>query len=285
MTQDTHRARKRFGQNFLQDQGLINRLVHLINPQPEDAVVEIGPGQGALTEPLLQTLTSLDAVEIDRDLVALLREKFQGKPLTIHESDALQYDFNQLIDNQPIRVIGNLPYNISTPLIFHLLDYQTAIKDMHFMLQLEVVERLAAKPGTKAYGRISVISQYYCDVAQCFLVPPTAFHPQPKVMSAIVKLTPRPFSIRVQNDDLFIRLVKACFAQRRKTLKNNLKSILTSEQMQQLDCDLSLRPEALPVEMYVKLTNTIDALWGADGLLDSPKKKTIGKKHKKDVQK
>jgi 16S rRNA (adenine1518-N6/adenine1519-N6)-dimethyltransferase len=267
MKKETHRARKRFGQNFLQDQGLINRLVQLINPKPDDNVVEIGPGQGALTAPLLDTLNKLDAVEIDRDLVAMLTEKFANQPLTIHEADALKFDFNALITGQPIRVIGNLPYNISTPLIFHLLDYQTAIKDMHFMLQLEVVERLAAKSSTKAYGRISVVCQYYCDIEQCFLVPPTAFNPQPKVMSAIVKLTPRPFKITVQNDDLFIRLVKACFAQRRKTLKNNLKSILNREQMQQLDCDLSLRPEALTVEMYVKLTNTIDDLLDSESPL------------------
>lgn len=260
MKNTPHRAKKRFGQNFLHDSGIIDRLVKLIGPKPSDNMVEIGPGQGALTEPLLQRVQPLHAVEIDRDLQALLREKFKNQPLILHEADALTFDFSKLYTNhQPLRIIGNLPYNISTPLIFHLLDKRDVIHDMHFMLQKEVVERLSACHGNKTYGKLSVICQYYCDIRHCFDVPPESFNPRPKVMSAIVKLTPRKFTVPLDNDDLFINIVKSAFSQRRKTLKNNLKNLFPETILQALPVDLSQRPEQISVENYVRLTNTIQA--------------------------
>ncbi len=257
MTKKPHQARKRFGQNFLTDTHIIDKLIRLINPKPCDNMVEIGPGQGALTQPLLAQLNALNAIEIDRDLHALLSHQFADQHLILHQNDALKFDFKTLIGENPLRVVGNLPYNISTPLIFELLAYRDFIQDMHFMLQLEVVERLAATHNNKTYGRISVICQYYCQVDQCFVVPPTAFSPAPKVVSAIVKLTPRPFGTVALDDDLFIKVVKTSFSHRRKTLKNNLKNILSSDQLAHIDQDISQRPEQLSVDNYVKLTNNI----------------------------
>ena len=259
-----HRARKRFGQNFLHDMSVIHRLDKSIAAKAGDNIVEIGPGQGALTEPLLNALDHLNVVEIDRDLVLILKEKFAGRPLTVHSNDALTFDFRSLFDERPLRVVGNLPYNISTPLLLHLLGYGQKIQDMHFMLQLEVVDRLSAKPGNKTYGRLSIVSQYYCQIDKLFHVPPSAFHPPPKVMSAIVRLAPRPFQIPASDVELFKHVVKTSFSQRRKTLRNNLKQILNGEQLEQLTndgvCDLSLRPEQLSVDQYVILSNAVAAM-------------------------
>jgi 16S rRNA (adenine1518-N6/adenine1519-N6)-dimethyltransferase len=253
-----HRARKRFGQNFLHDPAIIHRLVSAISPKSDDRVVEIGPGQGALTQPLLAQLDHLHAIELDRDLVPFLREQFTTQGLEVHEADALKFDFRQLLNEKPLRVVGNLPYNISTPLLFHLLSYQEKILDMHFMLQLEVVDRLAAKPGSKTYGRLSVITQYYCHVEKLFHVPPGAFNPPPKVMSAIVKLTPRQSEYVANNISLFEYVVKTSFSQRRKTLRNNLKQFLSLEQLDLLKQDLTLRPEQLSLQNFVELSNEID---------------------------
>lgn len=252
-----HKPRKRFGQNFLHDSFIIHRIVSAINPKPEDNVVEIGPGQGALTAPLLEKLDHLHVIELDRDLIPLLQDKFATQGLKIHAADALKFNYSELMQDAPLRIVGNLPYNISTPLLFHLISYQEKIRDMHFMLQLEVVDRLAAKPGSKTYGRLSVITQYYCQVDKLFNVSPGAFNPPPKVMSAIVRLTPRVFSIQATNPELFALVVKTSFAQRRKTLRNNLKQILTTEQIDSLQQDLGLRPEQLNLEDYVLLSNVI----------------------------
>lgn len=252
-----HKARKRFGQNFLHDPNIIQRLVSAINPQPDDVMVEIGPGQGALTDPLLARLKHLHAVELDRDLVPFLREQFAGRGLQVHEADALKFDFQQLMSGQPLRIVGNLPYNISTPLLFHLISYQEKIHDMHFMLQLEVVDRLAAAPGSKTYGRLSVITQYYCQIDKLFQVPPGAFNPPPKVMSAIVRLIPRQPLWQANDTALFEYVVRISFAQRRKTLRNNLKQILSNEQLEMLSQDLTVRPEQLSLQDYVALSNEI----------------------------
>ena len=257
MSNYEHKPRKRFGQNFLHDSSIINRLVGAINPKPDQVMVEIGPGQGALTAPLLERLDHMHAVELDRDLIPLLLEKFASQGLEIHQADALKFNFSQLMQDTPLRIVGNLPYNISTPLLFHLISYQERIKDMHFMLQLEVVDRLAAKPGSKTYGRLSVITQYYCQIDKLFNVPPGAFTPPPKVMSAIVRLIPRTFAVQAYNPELFEHVVKTSFAQRRKTLRNNLKQILTAEQLELLKQNLSQRPEQLSLEDYVNLSNEI----------------------------
>ena len=260
MSNGQHIPRKRFGQNFLHDATIINRLVAAIAPKADDSVVEIGPGQGALTTPMLERLDRLDAVELDRDLVPFLRASLEPKGLTVHEADALKFDFSSLMKDKPLRVIGNLPYNISTPLIFHLLTYQQRVQDMHFMLQLEVVDRLAAQPGSKTYGKLSVITQYYCQVDKLFNVPPGAFNPPPKVTSAIVRLVPRAIEQPADDVELFEQVVKISFAQRRKTLRNNLKQLLNAEQLDALSQDLRLRPEQLSVLDYIQLTNEIAKL-------------------------
>ncbi|NOY62622.1 MAG: 16S rRNA (adenine(1518)-N(6)/adenine(1519)-N(6))-dimethyltransferase RsmA, partial [Gammaproteobacteria bacterium] len=189
-----HRARKRFGQNFLHDGHVIARIVAAVRPRPGQQIVEIGPGQGALTEPLLDAAGELDVVELDRDLIPLLEQRFNAQQtLRIHQADALKFDFSTLrgdCADAALRVVGNLPYNISTPLLFHLLSFSGLIKDMHFMLQKEVVDRLAAQPGGGDYGRLSVMMQYHCQVERLFVVKPGSFTPVPKVDSAIVRLTP-----------------------------------------------------------------------------------------------
>ncbi|MDN6179489.1 MAG: 16S rRNA (adenine(1518)-N(6)/adenine(1519)-N(6))-dimethyltransferase RsmA [Halomonas subglaciescola] len=255
-----HRARKRFGQNFLRDAGVIGRIVHAIDPRPGERLVEIGPGQGALTEPLLDAADSLEVIELDRDLIPGLRVQFFNYPdLVIHEGDALKYDFAQLRgEGAPLRVVGNLPYNISTPLIIHLLDAGSAVADMHFMLQKEVVERMAATPGGPDWGRLSVMAQYYCQVEQLFTVPPEAFVPSPAVESAIVRLTPHAALPHVADDPaLLFELVKLAFGQRRKTLRNNLKGRVSTETLEAFDIDPTRRPQTLSVEEFVRLANGV----------------------------
>lgn len=252
-----HRPRKRFGQNFLQNQPIINDILRAFNPQPADKVVEIGPGLGALTTPLLRILDSLIAIEIDTDLQEHLRVMPQapGK-LQLINADALTVDYGQL--GEHLRIIGNLPYNISTPLLLYVLHYAHCIDDMHFMLQKEVVERLAAQPGCKTYGRLSVIVQYQCEVEQLFIVPPTAFHPQPKVESAIVRLTPYQASpYPPVNFATLERLVASAFSMRRKTLANNLKTLLTAAELSALGINPCLRPEQISVTEYVQIAKFI----------------------------
>ncbi len=258
-----HQARKRFGQNFLVDNNIIEKIVSAIAPTPNQNLIEIGPGQGAITGPVLEKCPRLNVIELDRDLIPLLQKKFHQYPeLHIHQGDALKTDFSQFYrERKPLRIIGNLPYNISTPLMFHLLSFSGQIRDMYFMLQKEVVTRLAAVPGDKNYGRLSIMVQYYCQVEPLFQVPPTAFRPAPKVESAIVRLLPYPEPPYPADDlQLLSRLVRACFQQRRKTMRNTLKHMLNAEQLEQLGIDLTRRPETLSVEDFVVLSNQIGAL-------------------------
>lgn len=258
-----HRARKRFGQNFLHDQNIIGRIVRAVTPKPGQFLVEIGPGQGAITAPLLAAAGELTAIEIDRDLAAALRARFAGNPgFRLIEQDVLKVNFAELAaGHEPgsLRILGNLPYNISTPLLFHLLEYRELISDMVFMLQLEVVDRLAALPGSQDYGRLSVMMQYHCKVEKLFNVPPGAFTPQPKVDSAIVKLTPwRPLPHPARNPHTLGRVVRTAFSQRRKTLRNTLKTLLPADQLEQLGLDLNLRPENVGLRDYVRISDLVD---------------------------
>ncbi len=251
-----HRARKRFGQHFLHDAEIIDRLVRSVAPRDEDTLVEIGPGQGALTFPLLERVAHLDVVELDRDLIGRLRERAPENRLTIHQSDALRFDFTTLADKGPIRVVGNLPYNISTPLIFHLLAQGDALGDMTFMLQKEVVERLTAAPGGKDYGRLSVMVQYHCQADYLFPVPPGAFQPPPKVDSAVVRLIPYASPPWPADDPAWLsRLVAQAFSQRRKAIRNSLKTLIAPEVFAATGIDPGLRPDHLSVADYVTLAN------------------------------
>lgn len=254
-----HRARKRFGQNFLIDRQVISRILNAIGGQATDHLVEIGPGLGALTEGLLQNAARLSVVEIDRDLATELNRRFGDRPnFKLHLADALVLDFSTLSQGEKLRVVGNLPYNISTPLLFHLLDYRDVVSDMYFMLQKEVVERLAAAPGSKNYGRLSIMMQYHCQVRPLMTVPPQAFRPAPKVTSAVVQLIPHPSPPWIASDtDLFHRLVNICFQQRRKTLRNSLKLLPEGGAIDDTQVDLSARPESLSVKDFVTLANLL----------------------------
>jgi 16S rRNA (adenine1518-N6/adenine1519-N6)-dimethyltransferase len=253
----SHRPRKRFGQNFLQSQPIIEHILAALNLQREDNVVEIGPGMGALTRPLLQRLHKLTAIEIDRDLQAYLLSTLGSTgQLNLVNSDALIVDYRQFGNN--LRVIGNLPYNISTPLMLHLLSFADTIADMHFMLQKEVVERLVGQPGSRDYGRLSVMVQYHCEVEHLFNVPAESFHPQPKVESAVVRLIPYatpPYP--VVEIEALQAVVAMAFSMRRKTLANNLKPVMNATQLTELGIDPGLRPEQISVMDYVNLTNFI----------------------------
>lgn len=253
-----HKARKRFGQNFLVDQGIINHIVRSIYPKADDTLVEIGPGKGAITSLLIEACPKLQVVELDRDLIPILLAQFAHYPeFKIHQTDALKFDFKSLANERPIRVVGNLPYNISTPLIFHLLSFQNCIQDMHFMLQKEVVDRLAASPNEKNYGKLTVMAQYYCDVESLFNVPPESFRPAPKVDSAIVRLTPYAAPPFPADNVVHLRMtVTTAFQQRRKTLRNSLKQLLDASQVQP-DLDLSRRAETLSLKEFVDLSNLI----------------------------
>ena len=259
---DQHRARKRFGQNFLVDPYIVSGIVAAIHPQQNDHLVEIGPGLGVLTELLLPCVTAMDAIELDRDIIPKLAENCSDKgQLQIHAIDALQFDFTALAtDGRPLRIVGNLPYNISTPLMFHLLEKREVIKDMHFMLQKEVVDRLAATPNSKSYGRLSVTMQYHCLVEALMDVPPESFSPAPKVNSAVVRLTPYAEPpVKVDDLDLFQKLVTQAFSQRRKTLRNTLKPMMSAEQMEALDIDPKRRAETLSLEEFARLANAVSA--------------------------
>jgi 16S rRNA (adenine1518-N6/adenine1519-N6)-dimethyltransferase len=254
---EPHRHKKQLGQHFLHDTGIIDRIVRAIDPQPGDRIVEIGPGGGALTRPLLQRHGALTVIEFDRDLIAPLTElgAAHGR-LEIVQGDVLAVDFTALAGGVPIRLVGNLPYNISSPILFHALEHAAVIRDMHFMLQKEVVDRMAAAPGSKVYGRLSVMLQASCKVTPLFRVPPGAFRPPPKVDSAVVRLLPRPpEEIGLSDPLLFGRVVKAAFAQRRKTLRNALESICDAEALHQVGISPGARAETIAVPEYVALAN------------------------------
>jgi 16S rRNA (adenine1518-N6/adenine1519-N6)-dimethyltransferase len=255
-----HIPRKRFGQNFLHDHRIIYNIISSLQARPGEHWVEIGPGQGALTEPLLKEGARLDVIELDRDLAALLREKFKQRDnLRIHSADALKFDFAALVDDgRKLRVVGNLPYNISTPLMFHLLDNAACIQDMHFMLQKEVVDRICAAPGGKKYGRLSVMMQYYCATELLFDVPPESFDPAPQVMSAIVRLIPhRQPPVEVHNVATLNKIVTQAFSQRRKTLRNSLKTLIAEQDIEALDIDPTLRAEMISLNDFAKLSNLL----------------------------
>ncbi len=255
----THRARKRFGQNFLHDPGIIQRIVNSIAPRPDEHLVEIGPGQGAITRELLRATGNMDAVELDRDLITPLAEMCAPLgELRIHNADVLKFDLCSLVPPEAqLRVVGNLPYNISTPILFHLLERSLCIRDMHFMLQKEVVERMGASPGNKQYGRLSIMLQAQCQVTPLFEIGPGAFKPAPKVDSAFVRLepytTPR---VEIEDQRYFSQMVAQAFSQRRKTLRNSLRKLVHVETMEQLGIDPGLRAEQLDVETFARLANT-----------------------------
>lgn len=249
-----HTPRKRFGQNFLRDQGVIQSIIRAIAPSPQDHMVEIGPGQGALTWPLLDYVPRLAVVELDRDLIERLRQHPLGSRLDIHSGDALEFDFASL--GSDLRLVGNLPYNISTPLLFHLARFAEIMRDGHFMLQKEVVDRLAAEPSTPDYSRLSVMMQYRFYVEALFEVPPGAFFPAPKVQSAIVRLIPKPASLRYARDEARLeQLVMKAFSQRRKMLRSTLKHELPEAAWTALKIDPQRRAETLSLEEFVALAN------------------------------
>jgi 16S rRNA (adenine1518-N6/adenine1519-N6)-dimethyltransferase len=267
-----HKAKKKFGQNFLVDEQIIGDIISTICPEREDNMVEIGPGLGALTRPLLKKLNHLHVVEIDRDIIARLEHDYPqdnlpnplfqrggtSKPkLTIHAGDALEFDIATL--PAPLRIVGNLPYNISSPLLFHFAAYAERIRDMHFMLQNEVVERMVAEPSTPTYGRLSVMLQYRFQMEKLLDVPPESFRPAPKVDSAIVRMLPLPAEqILVRNEKLFAAIVRTAFGQRRKTLRNTMRSYLSVEDFERLGINPQLRAENLAVTDFIKVANYLD---------------------------
>ena len=254
-THQGHQAKKRFGQNFLVDQGIIAAIVAAIAPLPGDNMVEIGPGLAALTTPLVAKLGHLSVVEIDRDIVARLRKRFSPEQLTIFDADALSLDFSKL--GQDLRVVGNLPYNISTPLLFHLADFAEQVRDMHFMLQKEVVERMVAQAGSTDYGRLSVMLQYHFDMEHVLDVPPESFYPEPKVMSAVVRMVPRAEKIAARDAAMLKQVVSAAFAQRRKTLRNTLSAYLDAEDFAALGVDARARAQELTVAQFVRIADYV----------------------------
>ena len=255
-----HQAKKRFGQNFLHNDAVISDIIDAINPEPGENLIEIGPGLGALTEPVIDRAKKLSVVELDRDLAKRLRHHpFLAPHLTIYETDALSFDFAQLAtDEKPLRIFGNLPYNISTPLIFHLLTFKDKVQDMHFMLQKEVVQRMAAEPHCKAYGRLSIMTQYQCQVIPVMEIGPEAFKPAPKVDSAIVRLIPHTdIKNPVKEISALNTVCLAAFNQRRKTIRNGFKNLISVAQLEALNIDANLRPENLTLDDYIMLANFI----------------------------
>jgi 16S rRNA (adenine1518-N6/adenine1519-N6)-dimethyltransferase len=283
-----HHPRKRFGQNFLHDPGVIQRILDTISAQPDQHVVEIGPGQGALTTGLSSAVGRLDAIEIDRDLIGPLAKRFgidstfdldapEGATFTsagehpclrIHNVDALTFDLCSLRSAPAaprLRVVGNLPYNISTPLLFRFLEQADCIEDLHLMLQKEVVDRIVAPPGTKVYGRLSVMVQSYCSAERLLTVSAGAFRPPPKVNSAIVRLRPyRPLPYPIADPAWHAQVVAAAFGQRRKTLRNSLSSLMTADQIAAVDIDPGTRAERLSVADFAKLANASAACIGPE---------------------
>ncbi|MCI2244806.1 16S rRNA (adenine(1518)-N(6)/adenine(1519)-N(6))-dimethyltransferase RsmA [Xanthomonas indica] len=254
-------AKKSLGQHFLSDRHYIDSIVRAVDPKPGDRLVEIGPGQGAITFPLLRRHGQLTVIEFDRDLIAPLTAAAAGVgELTILNRDVLSVDFAALAEGAPIRLVGNLPYNISSPILFHALDHAAAIADMHFMLQKEVVDRMAADPGSKVYGRLSVMLQAYCEVTSLFVVPPGAFRPPPKVDSAVVRLVPRPpQTVGIADPKRFADVVRAAFGQRRKTLRNALNGVCDAAQFEAAGVRPDARAEQLEVADFVRLANSAQA--------------------------
>jgi len=253
-----HRPRKRFGQHFLTDPGIIEAIVRSIAPTQADIVVEIGPGKGAITTPLLARAGTLHAIELDRDLAASLRVRYADEAnLYIHEADALRFDFSSLGDS--LRIVGNLPYNISTPLLFRLLEYRERILDMHFMLQKEVVDRMAATPGSRAYGRLSIMLGCHFEMEALFDVDQSAFDPPPAVTSAIVRLIPLPAgTYDIHDESCLSRLVATAFSQRRKTIRNSLRQVVDEARLRSVGIDPGMRPETVSIAEYVQLANTLE---------------------------
>lgn len=255
-----HIPRKRFGQNFLTDQTVLADIIRLIAPQSDDVMVEIGPGLGAMTRLLLGSLKHVHVIEIDRDLVARLQKLFRAEQLTIHQGDALTFDFTRVPKptEQKLRVVGNLPYNISTPLLFHLTEFAHIVQDQHFMLQKEVVERMVAEPGSKTYGRLSVMLQWRYQMALELIVPPTAFEPPPKVESAIVRMVP--IAQPLVCDQLTLeKVVTTAFSQRRKVLRNCLSGLFSENDLIDTGIDPQARAETVPMEQFVGLANRLIA--------------------------
>lgn len=250
-------AKKSLGQHFLHERGVVAKILLAVDPQPGDRLVEIGPGQGAMTLPLLDRHGALTAIEFDRDLLVPLAEAARRHgALTLVHADVLDVDFTALADGHPIRLVGNLPYNLSSPILFHALDHAAVVRDMHFMLQKEVVDRMAAGPGSKVYGRLSVMLQAWCEVTALFNVGPGAFRPPPRVDSAVVRLVPRPAAdVGITDRGHFATVVRAAFGQRRKTLRNALRGICDDECMASVGVDPQQRAEQLAVAAFVRLAN------------------------------
>jgi 16S rRNA (adenine1518-N6/adenine1519-N6)-dimethyltransferase len=261
-----HIARKRFGQNFLKDQAVLDEIISAIAPQSSDLMVEIGPGLGAMTRLLLPALTQLHVVELDRDLVDRLRRQYDAKRLIVHSGDALQFDFGELLADragEKLRIVGNLPYNISSPLLFHLASFAPLVRDQHFMLQKEVVERMVAEPGSKVFGRLSVMLQWRYAMEMVLTVPPSAFDPPPKVDSAIVRMIPLAAPLACDQATLE-KVVTQAFTQRRKVLRNCLGALFSEEQIRAAGVDPQARPETVGVEGFVALANLLQSQPDAD---------------------
>lgn len=261
MSDAAHRHKKSLGQHFLHDIGVVDRIVQAVSPRPGDHLVEIGPGAGALTLPLLERVGSLTAIEFDRDLIPRLTQAARTRgELTLIQADVLSVDLTALADGRTLRMVGNLPYNLSSPILFHCLEHISAIADMHFMLQKEVVDRMAAAPGSKVYGRLSVMLQSVCEVTSLFMVPPGAFTPPPKVDSAVARLTPLPpGQVRIDSPALFANVVRAAFGQRRKTLRNALSTVCAASDIEACDIDPGARAETLSVDDFRRLANALFA--------------------------
>ena len=254
-----HLPKKRFGQNFLHDASVLHSIITAIQPAPNDLMVEIGPGKGAMTAHLLAYLNQLHVVELDRDLITILEKSFSGKALMIHAGDALQFDFAHLCtDQRKLRIVGNLPYNLSTPLLFHLAQYAPAVVDQHFMLQKEVVERMVATPGGRDYGRLSVMLQWRYQMQQLFVVPPQAFDPAPKVDSAIVRMIPIEHPLNCQPQYLE-QVVTTAFSQRRKVIRNSLADLFSEDQLIAAGINPQARPETIPLEGFVQLARMLES--------------------------
>lgn len=251
-----HVSRRRFGQHFLVDRATIERIVAAIDPRRDDHIVEIGPGLGALTGPLIERVEHLHVIELDRDLSARLRETYPAERLTVHQGNALRFDFESL--PAPLRVVGNLPYNVSTPLLFHVAAAAARCVDLHFMLQREVVDRMVAEPAHPEYGRLSVMLQYRFRMTRLFTVGPGAFRPAPKVSSAVVRLEPRPVQeLLALSESDFSKVVAKAFSMRRKTLKNALSGLISSATLAEIGIDAGQRAEVLPVAAFVTIANRI----------------------------
>lgn len=252
-----HIAKKKFGQNFLKDTSIIHAIIQSINPLLDDLIIEIGPGLGALTKPLLEKTNHLLAIELDRDIVSWMEKEYSKKNITIFNEDVLNFNFNQF--GQKIRIVGNLPYNISTPILFKCIDNIANIKDLHFMLQKEVVDRMIANPSTSEYGRLSVMLQYYFAMEHLVHVPKESFDPEPKVESSFVRLIPyEHYPFVANNIEQFEKIVKEAFSQRRKTIRNTLKSFIGENDFQKIGINPQLRAENLSVSDFVKISNYLD---------------------------